>query len=218
MDRKQMANALMGYADITTADILNTPIARGGVLPLTEYADRTEFDPSSGLLGSIGRAVTAPARAYRGEMTDDQMIDEGANLAGWMTLGGYMAPKPTHVSNAGIRDTFMSAYKSMGPKDPPSWISQTPNSLLEPGRRIDAFSTPGMGNFEPFSKPTVNSYDELLRGLYSRGMGPANSNKATAELFANAKTAAIPGLPMTDGMRLLLADYLGYGNDEGPIY
>lgn len=32
MDRKQIANALLGY---TTADILNTPVGRGAVLPFT---------------------------------------------------------------------------------------------------------------------------------------------------------------------------------------
>lgn len=111
MDRKQMANALMGYADITTADVLNTPIRKGSVLPFTEYADRSEFDPSAGVLGSMGRAFTAPARAYRGELTDDQMIDEGANLAGWLTLGGYMSPKPANALGAG--GSGIKAYRGV---------------------------------------------------------------------------------------------------------
>lgn len=87
--------------DYTTVDVLNTPIARGGVLPFTQYADRVEFDPSSGWLGSIGRALTAPARAYRGELDEAQMIDEGMNLAGWATLGGYMSPKPVNALGTG---------------------------------------------------------------------------------------------------------------------
>lgn len=87
--------------DYTTADVLNTPIARGGVLPFTQYADRVEFDPSSGWLGSIGRALTAPARAYRGELDETQIFDEGMNFAAWATLGGYMSPKPVNALGTG---------------------------------------------------------------------------------------------------------------------
>lgn len=70
MDRNRYTNSLLGLDDYTTADILNQPLRRGSILPVTEYADRTEWDMSSGIPGSMGRAVTAPARAYRGEMSD----------------------------------------------------------------------------------------------------------------------------------------------------
>lgn len=39
-------NRMLGLSDYTTADVLNTPIRRGAVLPWTEYADRSEFDLS----------------------------------------------------------------------------------------------------------------------------------------------------------------------------
>lgn len=71
-------NPLLDF--FTTADILNTPIERGGVLPLTRYPGRTEFDLSSGITGSLGRAVTAPARAYRGELDENAMLDEGVSF------------------------------------------------------------------------------------------------------------------------------------------
>lgn len=96
MDRR---NALMDY--YTTADVLNTPINRGAVLPLTEYADRAEWDMSSGLPGMIGQALTAPGRAYRGEIAPDQEVQEAMNFAGLLTLGGYMAPKPANALGAG---------------------------------------------------------------------------------------------------------------------
>lgn len=92
-------NSLLDY--YTTADVLNTPINRGSVFPLTEYANRVEFDPSSGVTGSIGNALMAPGRAYKGEIAPDQMVPEAMNLAGWLTLGGYMSPKPANALGAG---------------------------------------------------------------------------------------------------------------------
>ncbi len=82
-----------GLFDMTTADVLNTPIARGSVLPLTEYVNRAEFDTDSGLFGAVKRAFTAPGRAYSGQIPESQMIDEGMNFAGNLALGGYMAPR-----------------------------------------------------------------------------------------------------------------------------
>jgi hypothetical protein len=212
MDRKQMANALMGYADITTADVLNTPIRKGAVLPFTEYADRSEFDLTSGLPGALYNAMTAPARAYRGEISEADMIPEAFNVAGSMTLGNLMSG-----AAAPVKQRAISAYKAMGPADAPADAMRTARIA---GANRFMFDGPDGMEATAFAnrRPSTLAGDELLDMLYGSGMGPANSNKATAELFANAKTAAIPGLPMTDGMRLLLADYLGYGNDEGPIY
>ncbi|MCB1470252.1 MAG: hypothetical protein KDK08_24600 [Rhizobiaceae bacterium] len=95
MDRR---NSLMDY--YTTADVLKTPINRGGVLPLTEYADRAEWDMSSGLPGMIAQFFTAPGRAYRGEITDDQMIPEAMNFAGMVAGGGAAASSTTPARNA----------------------------------------------------------------------------------------------------------------------
>lgn len=46
------------------------------------------------MLESAAQAVTAPARAYRGEIPDDQMIPEGLNFAGSVALGSAAVPKP----------------------------------------------------------------------------------------------------------------------------
>lgn len=97
MDTKR--NALADY--YTTADVLNTPIRRGGILPLTEYATRAEFDSGSGLLGSIANALTAPGRAWRGEIQQGQEVPEAVNLAGLLTLGGFLSPKPSNALGMG---------------------------------------------------------------------------------------------------------------------
>lgn len=116
MNRSSIVNALMGYAasDPSTADILRTPIRRGSLWPVSEYADGSAgFDQGSGLFGSIGRAITAPHRAYSDGMTDDQIRDEGSNFAGLFGLGGYAG------AAAPSRNALMSMYKSFGPADAP---------------------------------------------------------------------------------------------------
>lgn len=80
-----IGNALMRPAG-STQDINNQlsqiPVQRGGVFPLTTYADNsTRFDPEAGVVGALAKALTAPARAYKNGMTRDDMIDEGVNFA-----------------------------------------------------------------------------------------------------------------------------------------
>lgn len=96
-----IGNALMSAAG-STQDINNQlsqiPVQRGGVFPLTTYADNsTRFDPEAGVIGALAKALTAPARAYKEGMTRDEMIDEGVNFAGNVALGGYMMPKPSNA-------------------------------------------------------------------------------------------------------------------------
>lgn len=189
MDKR---NALFGLNDYTTADVLNTPVRRGGILPFTEYVDRTEFDPSSGILGSIGRAFTAPARAYRGEMSDDQQIDEAANLAGWLTLGGYMGSAAQPAKNA-----LMSTYKAMGPADAPADALRRARIAGADRFMLDDTQATTFAN----KRPSTMTGDELLDAMRARGMGPANSNSATAELFANGRNSTVPGVLMSDALR-----------------
>ena len=80
----------------STADLYDIPVARGGVFPVTEYLNRSEFDLSSGIPGAIGSAFTAPARAARGQIPESQMIPEAFNFAGSLMSGGYAAPKPSN--------------------------------------------------------------------------------------------------------------------------
>lgn len=51
------------------------------------------LDAPAGLASSIGQAVTAPARAYRGEIPEGQMIPEGLNFAGSVALGSAAVPR-----------------------------------------------------------------------------------------------------------------------------
>lgn len=183
---------LPGY---TTADILDTPINKGGILPLSEYADgRVKFDLTAGIPGSIGRAVTAPARAWRGQIDEGDLIDEGNNFAGWMTLGGLVP----HAS-APAKNSMMSAVKSMGPMDAPVDALQVARIAGADRFLIDDTAT-AFAN-KRLSQPTA---EDLIEALRNSGMGPANSNKATAELFANSKPSSVPGMLMTD------IDPLGY--------
>lgn len=75
------------------------PIAEGRILPYKKYADgRVEFDPTAGILGGIGRAVTSVGRAMKGEIPlheineegevvpSRQAIDEAMNVAGQVML------------------------------------------------------------------------------------------------------------------------------------
>lgn len=184
-------NAMFNLRDYTTADVLNTPIRRGGILPVTEYADRTEFDPTSGLLGALLDAFTAPDRARRGQISEAGMIPEAFNFAGSLTLGNLLSGAATPA-----KQSAMSIYKSMGPADASADALRTARMA---GANRFMFDDPSMGVYDNQAtafankRPSTATGDELLDMLYGRGMGPANSNSATAELFANAKTgAAVP--------------------------
>ena len=50
------------------------------------------------MIEGVGQAVTAPARAYRGEIPDEDMIAEGLNFGGTMAMGGSVVPKPTNAA------------------------------------------------------------------------------------------------------------------------
>lgn len=114
MDPKRLGNALMDY---TTADVLNTPIRRGGILPVTEYADRSEVDMTSGLPGAFWDALMAPARAARGEISEADMIPEAFNFAGSLTLGSLLAPRPTgSVGMGGRAGKALEAQQPQGIK------------------------------------------------------------------------------------------------------
>ena len=56
------------------------------------------LDAPAGLASSIGQAVTAPARAYRGEIPEGQMIPEGLNFAGSVALGSAAVPRPANAA------------------------------------------------------------------------------------------------------------------------
>lgn len=177
-------NAMFNLRDYTTADVLNTPIRRGGILPVTEYADRTEFDLSSGLTGALMDAFTAPARAARGEISEADMIPEAFNFAGSLTLGNLLSG-----AAAPAKQSAMSIYKSMGPADASADALRRARIAGADRFMLDDTSATAFAN----KRPSTATGDELLDMLYGRGMVPANSNSATAELFANAKTgAAVP--------------------------
>lgn len=187
-----------GLFDMTTADVLNTPIARGNVLPLTEYVNRAEFDTDSGLFGAIKRAATAPGRAYSGQIPEGQMLDEGMNFAGMLTLGGYMgAPlKPSGalgMGGGGLADQVRAAllkYLSdeenvyglrvtkepleVGKPTPPSrqWYQDKPEEgeFLDHGEWLAGPSTVGVGSEKDIERALRMSH--LVRPRFDEGYYP----------------------------------------------
>lgn len=63
----------------------------------------------------IGQAITAPARAYRGEISDEDMIAEGLNVAGNMAIGGSAVPKPSNAVGSTTARLAANAEKSSLP-------------------------------------------------------------------------------------------------------
>lgn len=81
------------------------PVAdRSSLLPLATYGNGHTGLAFPGFIAEdIPNALTAPSRAYRGEMGDyldnrDQFIGEGLNFAGTAAVGGSVVPKPTNAA------------------------------------------------------------------------------------------------------------------------
>lgn len=74
------------------------------------------LDAPAGLASSIGQAVTAPARAYRGEIPDGQMIPEGLNFAGSVALGSAAVPRPRASVGMGGKPTEAASHLDMSPE------------------------------------------------------------------------------------------------------
>lgn len=114
---------LKGY--VTTADVRKVmgtiPVRSGAILPLTEYADgKVRLDSNAGIVGSVKRAVTAPARALRGEIPQGKMIEEGVNFAGTVAVGGSVVPRPRGSVGMGGKPTEAASHLDMSPEATPA--------------------------------------------------------------------------------------------------
>ena len=70
------------------------PVERASLFPLATYPDGSTRLALPGMIAEdIPKAFTAPARAYRGEIPDEDMIAEGLNFGGTMAMGGSVVPK-----------------------------------------------------------------------------------------------------------------------------
>lgn len=200
-------NAMMGLRDYTTADLYNQPLRSGAVLPVTEYLDGPRLDMSAGLPGSIGRAITAPARAYRGEMDLGQQIDEAANMAGWLTLGGYMAPKPVNALGAGgagakarksaLQDQIdalagFDKWKADNPLPPSATAAADVPVDPIPGTVVDD----GWSG-RPASREAMQDQLDALERILSGFL----KDKGTT-ISAQGRNSMLPGALMSDALRL----------------
>lgn len=86
----------------------------------TDAAQQSLYDAAhfpDTMLESAAQAVTAPARAYRGEIAPDQMIPEGLNFAGSVALGSAAVPKPMGAAGmGGGRLPQASSHLDMSPE------------------------------------------------------------------------------------------------------
>ena len=191
MDRNRYTNSLLGLDDYTTADILNTPIERGSVLPFATYADgsigpawpdlarsiggavkKVATEPiataralASGAVDSMGRAVTAPARAYRGEPSAIDTLPDFDYGNGFPQIGSGSSYGRVPESGANAMTDFM--YSKSG--------------------------------------NDIDLVDAQLRRKY---------RPEPDGLYANGRNAMFPGMMMQDTTRRgILGEY-----DEGPIY
>lgn len=166
MGPKRLGNALMDY---TTADVLNTPIRRGGILPVTEYADRSEVDMTSGLPGAFWNALMAPARAYRGELSEGQQIPEAFNFAGSLTLGSLLAPRPAgSVGMGGRAGKALEAQQPQGIKafhGSPHDFDRFDMSKIGTGEGAQAY---GHGLYFAEAEDVARSYRDGLSRSFDR--------------------------------------------------
>jgi hypothetical protein len=98
--RSSFFNALVPQVSAKDAAINRPdPVERASMLPFATYPDGSTKLALPGMIAEdIPRAFTAPARAYRGEIPDDEMISEGLNFAGNMAMTGGIAPKPSNAA------------------------------------------------------------------------------------------------------------------------
>jgi hypothetical protein len=99
----------------------------------------------------MARAFTAPVRAMRGEMTDEQMLEEGRNFTGAVATGGLatsLAPKAVPVGVAG-----MNAMKP-----PAQMVSKAMTAVAQPV--IDRFG-PDAGIGRMLAKRIQQQYPDV---------------------------------------------------------
>lgn len=102
--RRPMSNAMLGgiVPQVSAQDAARNrpePVERASLFPLATYPDGSTRLALPGMIAEdIPRAFTAPARAYRGEIADEDMIAEGLNFGGTMAMGGSVVPKPSNAA------------------------------------------------------------------------------------------------------------------------
>lgn len=98
--RSSFFNALVPQVSAQDAAVNRPdPVERASMLPFATYPDGSTRLALPGMIAEdIPRAFTAPARAYRGEIPDEDMISEGLNFAGNMAMTGSIAPKPSNAA------------------------------------------------------------------------------------------------------------------------
>jgi hypothetical protein len=151
-----LADIALGYGLKGTADRLNDRTSGAGMIA----------DAVGTVADSVGRALTAPVRAARGEIPPELMADEGMNVAGVAAGGSMPIPRPQN-----------SVSMFWGPKANPNIAPRQdqvragpPAPDLRLTREVDAPVTPqgGAGTIgEAISK--VNTPDPKISDIIDLG-------------------------------------------------
>ena len=156
------------------------------------------LDAPAGLASSIGQAVTAPARAYRGEIQEDQMIPEGLNFAGSVALGSAAVPRP----GGSVAAPAAKALPTLPPENPVmAYLSPRHASYGLDSYNKLALEAPAVRDFNPHDPSIIG-----LEGMHSASQPttPLTDNPMGHRRFADRRE--IDFVPATESMVPRLGD------------
>lgn len=132
-------------------------------------------------VAGIGQAITAPARAYRGEFdpVSEEGVGEALNVAGNAMLGGFAAPKPRNVVGSAGGELKGAALGAI-PDMPPSYVSRA--NAQPPQPLFTARGYHGTGT------------DDLLRNPFQDSGPWGSSSPRVAETYSKIMADDVPSI------------------------
>ena len=145
----------------------------------------------------IGQAITAPARAYRGEIPDEDMISEGLNFAGNMAIGGSAVPKGSAVARVAANASESAAPGALASE------AARPVKMEVPFYRGSANGQTAVDYNQPYwgttDKGLASDYAKSRSGMYFNADTTPNVTPAVARfrdpLYIDAQNAGWSDIP-----------------------
>ena len=194
------------------------PVERASLFPLATYPDGSTRLALPGMIAEdIPRAFTAPARAYRGEIADEDMIAEGLNFGGTMAMGGSVVPKGASA----VARVAANATESAAPGVIVSEAARAPRPV-----QMEVPFFRGSGHAQTsvdYSKPYWGTTDRSTADFYARSMAQAegatpNVTPAVARfrnpMLVDAQGAGFSEIPF-DGKRWSTDDLAAAAKERG---
>lgn len=175
------------------------PNAKYGLVFPTKWTPQKggEFGHPSTVMQDAYRAVMAPGRAAKGELTPEQMNDEARNMAGMITLARTGAP-----AMSGLRQAAAEAASAASPI-----ISNAAGAAAKSMERFPtaslAAATPGMQDLTPEAS---KAFEKLYARLVQEGWTP---ERMTAKLRQLGPGATFADLEPFAGMQEAVAQVAG---------